>query len=61
MISNYMYIRGCDLEENLRVTLWRRFVRHKDCDQLDILELLELMNRLEYHNELARIIGYLTD
>jgi len=60
LIQSYMNTRGCDLEELLRVTFWKRFVKYKNCDQLDILELLEMMVRLEYHHELSSIINYLT-
>jgi len=55
-IGNYIMREGLLLENMYQVTLARRTVKYRDCDQLDMLELIQLMDRWEYFKEWSVII-----
>ena len=53
----FMLNEGIRVEDQYKVTLSHRTVRYRECDQLDLLELIQLKDRLEYFNELDAVIG----
>lgn len=55
-IGNFIYNEGWQLEEHCRVVFHRRLVCYRECDQLDLLELIQLMDRWEYFKELSTVI-----
>jgi hypothetical protein len=56
-IMCFLMNEGIRVEEHYRVTLSYRTVRYRECDQLDMLELIQLQDRLQYFGELNAVIG----
>ena len=55
-IANFIYCEGIRVEDRLKITQSHRMVQYHDNDQLDMLEIIQLMDRLEYFNELSTVI-----
>ena len=56
-ISCFMMNEGLRVDDHYRTTLSYRTVRWRECDQLDLLELIQLQDRVQYFNELDAVIG----
>ena len=56
-IGNFLFMEGIRVEDDFRVMLSYRTGQYRDVDQLDMLELIQLMDRWEYFNELEAVIG----
>jgi len=56
-IANFLFCEGIRVEDSLRVFLSHRMIQYKHSDQLDMLEIIQLMDRLEYFNELSTVIN----
>ena len=56
-IGCFMNNEGIRVEDTYRLVLSHRTVHWRECDQLDLLELMELKIRLDYFNELDVVIG----
>ena len=56
-IMCFMMNEGLRVDDQYRTTLSYRTVRWRDCDQLDMLELIQLQDRVQYFNELDAVIG----
>ena len=55
-IMCFLWNEGIRVEEHYRVTLSYRTVKYRECDQLDLLELIQLRDRLEYFHELNTVL-----
>jgi len=56
-IGNFLYMEGIRVEDAFRVALSYRTGQYRAVDQLDLLDLIQLMDRWEYFNELEATIG----
>jgi len=56
-IACFLWNEGNRVEEMYRVTLGHRAARYRDCDVYDLVELIQLANRLEYFSELSTVIN----
>jgi len=56
-IMAFMMNEGMRVDDQLRVTLSYRTAKWRECDQLDMLELIQLQDRVQYFNELDAVIG----
>ena len=56
-IVNYIFQEGIRAEDSLKVIMHRRFQWHKTFDQLDLLDVIRLMDRLEYYNEFSAVLN----
>ena len=55
-IGNYLFTEGIRVEDSYKLTMNHRMLKYRDCDQLDLMELIELKNRWDYYAELAVMI-----
>ena len=55
-IMSFMHNEAIRAEDAYKLTLNHRTVYYRQCDQLDLLELIELKVRLDYFNELSAVI-----
>ena len=55
-LAVFMNNEGFRVEDAYRMTLNHRTVRWRECDVLDLVELMELKIRLDYFNELSAVI-----
>jgi len=60
-IQHFLLLEGIRVEDDFRLTLSYRTAQYRNCDQLDMLELIQLMDRVEYFNELEAVIGNVID
>jgi len=58
-IACFINNEGLRAEDTYKLVLSHRTVRYRECDQLDLLELMELKIRLDYFKELEAVLGNL--
>ena len=56
-IMVFIFHEGIRAEDGMRAVFSRRWMWNKEADQLDMLEVIQYMDRLEYFNELATVIN----
>ena len=55
-IGGFLLNEGIRVEDTYKTVLSYRTARYREADQLDLLELIQLMDRWEYFVELATVI-----
>jgi len=61
LIGNFLNNEAIRLEDAFKVTLSYRTGQYRNVDQLDMLELIQLLDRLEYFRELDAVISNILD
>lgn len=56
-IGNFLHMEAIRVEDAFKVALSYRTGQWRSVDQLDMLELIQLLDRVEYFNELEAVIG----
>ncbi|MCL2300478.1 MAG: hypothetical protein FWC27_10090 [Firmicutes bacterium] len=56
-VMAFMLNEGLRVDDYYRTTLGYRTVKWRECDQLDMLEIIQLQDRVQYFNELDAVIG----
>ena len=56
-IMCFMWNEAMRVDNQYQTTLSYRTVKWRECDQLDMLEIIQLQDRVQYFNELNAVIG----
>ena len=56
-IMCFLMNEGLHVDDQYRTTLSYRTVKWRECDQLDMLELIQLQDRVQYFNELNAVLS----
>jgi len=56
-IANFLFMEGIRVEDDFKVHLSYRTGQWRNVDQLDMLELIQYLDRWEYFNEIEAMIG----
>jgi hypothetical protein len=56
-IMCFLMNEGISVDNQYRTTLSYRTVRWRECDQLDLLEIIQLQDRVQYFNEISAVLN----
>ena len=56
-LANFIFSEGIRVEDSFNAVLNRRWMWSKEADQLDLLEVIQYMDRLEYFKEISAVVN----
>ena len=56
-IMCFLMNEGLHVDDQYRVTLSYRTARWRECDQLDLLEFIQLQDRVQHFNEISAVLS----